>query len=288
MIGRYPDFDVLDAADTWDDATAGRSCSPGWSRPARCASSRAAEEPTLRAFCDIVHGPGRRAAGAGGRDGRREAGRRAARRLPLRRHARRPRHLAAGPARPRPHRAPGATGAALRRTARAERSGERSSGEFAQGTARRRPVGRAERDAGVVGGACAPSWPAFYSHPWAWNEIGFGGPAYPRGYMRLRPGERAGEPFERAARPATDPVRVRSRTGRADGRRAGAGVLKGAVGPRDNDSRFLLDVHRRDLPGEDDHAPLRRRRRGRPGDRRRRRGRLGAGAAAGPRAAGAS
>jgi hypothetical protein len=22
----------------------------------------------------------------------------------------------------------------------------------------------------------------FYSHPWSWNEIGFGGPAYPRGY----------------------------------------------------------------------------------------------------------
>jgi Gluconate 2-dehydrogenase subunit 3 len=22
----------------------------------------------------------------------------------------------------------------------------------------------------------------FYAHPWAWNEIGFGGPAYPRGY----------------------------------------------------------------------------------------------------------
>jgi hypothetical protein len=29
--------------------------------------------------------------------------------------------------------------------------------------------------------ACA----AFYSHPWAWNEIGFGGPAYPRGYKAL-------------------------------------------------------------------------------------------------------
>jgi choline dehydrogenase-like flavoprotein len=28
-------------------------------------------------------------------------------------------------------------------------------------------------------------------------------------------------------------------------------LLKGAVGPADNDSRFLLDVHRRDLPGED-------------------------------------
>ena len=23
---------------------------------------------------------------------------------------------------------------------------------------------------------------AFYGHPWAWNEIGFPGPAYPRGY----------------------------------------------------------------------------------------------------------
>jgi hypothetical protein len=34
----------------------------------------------------------------------------------------------------------------------------------------------------------------FYAHPWAWNEIGFGGPAYPRGYMRLAPGLR--EPWE--------------------------------------------------------------------------------------------
>jgi len=25
----------------------------------------------------------------------------------------------------------------------------------------------------------------FYAHPWAWNEIGFGGPAYPRGYIRF-------------------------------------------------------------------------------------------------------
>ena len=26
---------------------------------------------------------------------------------------------------------------------------------------------------------------AFYAHPWSWNEIGFGGPAYPRGYSRF-------------------------------------------------------------------------------------------------------
>ena len=31
---------------------------------------------------------------------------------------------------------------------------------------------------------------AFYSHPWAWNEIGFGGPAYPRGYARIGVGQR--------------------------------------------------------------------------------------------------
>ena len=30
----------------------------------------------------------------------------------------------------------------------------------------------------------------YYAHPWAWDEIGFGGPAYPRGYMRLEGGQR--------------------------------------------------------------------------------------------------
>lgn len=35
---------------------------------------------------------------------------------------------------------------------------------------------------------------AYYSHPWAWDEIGYGGPAYPRAYMRLERGEP--EPWE--------------------------------------------------------------------------------------------
>jgi hypothetical protein len=40
---------------------------------------------------------------------------------------------------------------------------------------------------------------AFYSHPWAWNEIGFGGPAYPRGYMRMGVGDHVGrDPHEGA------------------------------------------------------------------------------------------
>ncbi|MGH7715584.1 MAG: gluconate 2-dehydrogenase subunit 3 family protein [Vulcanimicrobiaceae bacterium] len=30
---------------------------------------------------------------------------------------------------------------------------------------------------------------AYYSHPYAWDEIGFGGPAYPRAYIRLENGE---------------------------------------------------------------------------------------------------
>ena len=34
----------------------------------------------------------------------------------------------------------------------------------------------------------------YYAHPHAWDEIGFGGPAYPRGYMRLEEGEP--EPWE--------------------------------------------------------------------------------------------
>ena len=29
---------------------------------------------------------------------------------------------------------------------------------------------------------------AYYAHPYAWDEVGFGGPAYPRGYMRLERG----------------------------------------------------------------------------------------------------
>ena len=35
---------------------------------------------------------------------------------------------------------------------------------------------------------------AYYAHPWSWDEVGFGGPAYPRGYMRLENGEP--EPWE--------------------------------------------------------------------------------------------
>ena len=47
---------------------------------------------------------------------------------------------------------------------------------------------------------------AFYSHPWAWEEIGFAGPAYPRGYKNIGVDRR--EPFEVPdAHPGQDPLR---------------------------------------------------------------------------------
>ena len=47
---------------------------------------------------------------------------------------------------------------------------------------------------------------AFYSHPALWNEIGFSGPSYPRGYKNLGVDKR--EPFEVPdAHPDRDPVR---------------------------------------------------------------------------------
>jgi hypothetical protein len=59
---------------------------------------------------------------------------------------------------------------------------------------------------------------AFYSHPWAWNEIGFPGPAYPRGY--LNPGVNARDRWEMADHDAADPVPFAARVERARHRHA--------------------------------------------------------------------
>jgi hypothetical protein len=55
---------------------------------------------------------------------------------------------------------------------------------------------------------------AFYSHPWAWNEIGFGGPAYPRGYKNARVGGR--EPWERPDARPRNPVNPVDPAGSSD------------------------------------------------------------------------
>ncbi len=66
--------------------------------------------------------------------------------------------------------------------------------------------------------ACAE----FYAHPWAWNEIGFGGPAYPRGYKnRSQTGAHGGrERWEVADHSNADPVPLATRVERARQRQA--------------------------------------------------------------------
>jgi hypothetical protein len=54
---------------------------------------------------------------------------------------------------------------------------------------------------------------AYYSHPWAWNEMGFPGPAYPRGY--LNPGVNAREGYEVTDHDDRDPVPFATRVERA-------------------------------------------------------------------------
>jgi hypothetical protein len=54
---------------------------------------------------------------------------------------------------------------------------------------------------------------AFYCHPWAWNEMGFPGPAYPRGY--LNPGLNARERYEVSDHHDHNPVPFARRVERA-------------------------------------------------------------------------
>lgn len=63
---------------------------------------------------------------------------------------------------------------------------------------------------------------AFYGHPFAWNEIGFGGPAYPRGYKNVGLDKR--EPWERRDPTAHDvipDIRSSEQRRRAEERRRG-------------------------------------------------------------------
>ncbi|HEV7188504.1 MAG TPA: gluconate 2-dehydrogenase subunit 3 family protein [Blastococcus sp.] len=65
---------------------------------------------------------------------------------------------------------------------------------------------------------------AFYSHPWAWNEIGFPGPAYPRGYLNL--GVDAREHHEVRDAVDADPIPSAQRIERA--REEHARLLRGS------------------------------------------------------------
>lgn len=56
---------------------------------------------------------------------------------------------------------------------------------------------------------------AFYAHPWSWNEIGFAGPAYPRGHSRLGVGLR--EPWEHPDEAPRDPAAAPQEPAAPDG-----------------------------------------------------------------------
>jgi Gluconate 2-dehydrogenase subunit 3 len=197
MHGRYPDYDVLSAAQHWDPLTR------------RLVLERAAEVPpirffaeqetrTLRAFCDVVTGQESepRIPVLEMVDAKLHAGQ-----LDGFRHHDMPRD-------PETWRRVAAN---LEQSAR-ERGSE---DDFASASSATQheivqlfSEGELDWDLPVT-----KAWSvvmrgvlsAFYSHPWAWNEIGFGGPAYPRGYARLGAGQR--EHWEAPPEFNVDPVK---------------------------------------------------------------------------------
>lgn len=205
-IGRYPDYDVLDTADSWDEATRrvvlARLEEPG---PFRVFNS--AEQRTLRRFCNDVLAQDseprvpvaerideRLADGV--HDGFRHVG------MPEDTLAWR---LLLG---------------GLDHAARARGADEFDAADWPTRRTILDALSQGDPDGILTGGP----WPkldvtamwttamsavlsVFYGHPWAWNEIGFGGPAYPRGFMRLGPVS-VREPFEKPAAGAEDPVRI--------------------------------------------------------------------------------
>jgi hypothetical protein len=203
MIGRYPDYDVFDAAGTWDEATA-KVVNARLHVPAKLVFFSAAEAATVRAFCDVcvaqdseprvpvVEMVDEKLA-AGRLDGFQYAD------MPDDRDTW---HLVL---------------AGLDEVAEA-RYGKASFAACEPGTQEaivallaKGQLSGGPWDSLNVGRAWSVCMrmilAAFYSHPWAWNEIGFGGPAYPRGYMRLGPTSTL-EPFERPGATDEDPVRV--------------------------------------------------------------------------------
>ena len=201
LHGRYPDFDVLEQADHWDEVTR-RAVLRRVGEPPRIRFFSPAEAATLAAFCDCVLAQDYEPRVpvlpyvdeklfCGRLDGYqyaelpddRETWQLVARGLDEAAQAR------------------GFAGyASADAGVRADICGRFARGALEGGVWERLPPARAFS---VVMRAVLA---AFYSHPWAWNEIGFGGPAYPRGYARLGIGQREGYEGDEAVHidPVTD------------------------------------------------------------------------------------
>ncbi len=202
MIGRYPDYDVFDGAPNWDAATKTVVEERMRHRQRTLTFFSAAEEATLRAFCDVLtaqDGEPRipvaemvdETLHAGRLDGYQYDG------MPDDRDTW---HIVLRALDETARRRYGANGfAALDDEAREALVGQFASGTLQGGSWEAVDVKRAFS-------VCTRAvLAAFYSHPWAWNEIGFGGPAYPRGYMRLGP-LAVREPHEKPGATDEDPA----------------------------------------------------------------------------------
>jgi len=209
MIGRYPDYNVLDNAENWDDVTrqvvTGRLSMTG---PLRFFTAE--EEPALRTFCDVTT-----AQDAEPRVPVAEMvdEKYADAKLDGYRYANMPRDT-------------DTWRLALRGLDETARSRYGVEAGFAAADIEAQEAIVAAMSAGSLSGG---AWDqldvsrafsvclrailaAFYSHPWAWNEIGYGGPAYPQGYMRLGPVSTL-EPHERPGATSEDPVRIADELG---------------------------------------------------------------------------
>jgi hypothetical protein len=205
MVGRYPDYDVFDARGTWDAATAALVEARMRHRagdPLRFFS--ADEAPTVRALCDVCTGQDAdpRVPVAELVDEKLAAGRLDGYQYADMPDDRETWHLVVtglDEVAERRYRASGF--ADLPEEAKEAVVGQLAKGDLSGGAWDKLNVARAWA-------VCMRMiLAAFYSHPWAWNEIGFGGPAYPRGYMRLGPTSVL-EPHERPGATSEDPVGV--------------------------------------------------------------------------------
>lgn len=179
-VGRYPDFDVLELADHWDE----RTRQVVLDRVRRVPEPQffdAGERATLEPLCDRLTAQDREPRipvlayvdeklASGVFDGYRY--------FDLPDDGETWRAVARGLAGEAETRGAGSFGA-LGLDAQLELCGRFSRGDLHGGAWAGLNVSRAYGV--VVRYVCE----AFYSHPWAWNEIGFPGPAYPRGYARF-------------------------------------------------------------------------------------------------------
>jgi Gluconate 2-dehydrogenase subunit 3 len=198
MHGRYPDYDVLEQADHWDEPTRKVVFSRVDDVPPRRFFT-VAEWATLRTFCDdlLAQDSEPRIPVLAFVDAKHHAGK-----TEGYRYAGMPRD-----------------GETWRLVAQGldEAAGGDEAAYARADTERREQIMDDFASAKLSGGAwghvdVSRAWSvvtrdalaAFYAHPWAWNEIGFGGPAYPRGYARMGVGLSEAWEGEEAIHP--DPV----------------------------------------------------------------------------------